>query len=168
LTLSLYQASVPVYVRQLIGLTAILQKAVIYAAERKIDPSVLLQARLYPDMFPLSRQVLIACGHAERGVCRLTGVEPPAHEDKEMTLEDLVARIAATIVFVKSTDAKKMVGMEDRDITFPVGPEKMTLKGADYLFHFLLPNFFFHVITAYGILRHSGLQIGKLDFMGSQ
>jgi uncharacterized protein len=168
LTLSLYQASVPVYVRQLNGLSAILQKAVIYSTERKIDHSVLLQARLYPDMFPLSRQIQIACSHAERGVCRLTGVEPPAHEDKEMTLEDLVARIASTIVFVKSTDAKKMVGMEDRDITFPVGPEKMTLKGVDYLFQFSLPNFFFHVITAYGILRHSGLQIGKSDYLASQ
>ena len=167
MTLSLYQASVPVYVRQLSALAAILQKAVNYAAERKIEPAALLHARLYPDMFPLSRQVLIACSHAERGVCRLTGVEPPTHDDKDMTLEVLAARIASTIVFVQGTDAKKMVGMEDRDITFPVGSEKMTLKGADYLFQFSMPNFYFHVITAYGILRHSGLQIGKSDYMGS-
>ena len=167
MTLTLYQASVPVYVRQLNGLSAILHKAVIYAAERKIDPTALLQARLYPDMFPLSRQVLIACSHAERGVCRLTGVEPPVHDDKDITLEDLVARIASTIAFVKNIDAQKMVGMEDRDITFPVGSEKMTLKGADYLFQFSMPNFYFHVITAYGILRHSGLEIGKSDYMGS-
>jgi len=168
LTISLYQASVPGYVRQLNGLSTILHKAIVYCAERKIDPAALLHARLYPDMLTLLRQVQIACSHAERGVCRLTGIEPPTHEDKEATFEDLEARVAATIAFVKSVDAKKMVGMEDRDITFPVGPQQMTLKGADYLFHFSLPNFYFHVTTAYDILRHNGVQIGKLDFIGSQ
>lgn len=168
MTLSLYQVSVPGYIRQLNGLSAVLRKAVVYCTERKIEPVVLLHARLYPDMFTLLRQVQIACNHAERGVCRLTGVEPPVRDDKEATFEELEARVATAVAFVKSADAKKMVGMEDRDITFPVGPEKMTLKGIDYLVHFALPNFYFHVTTAYAILRHNGVQIGKTDFMGTQ
>jgi hypothetical protein len=168
MTLSLYQVSVPGYIRQLNALSAILRKAAEYCAERKIDPAALLHARLYPDMFTMLRQVQIACNHAERGVCRLTGTEPPAREDKETTFEDLERRVATAIAFVKSADAKKMVGMEDRDITFPVGTEKMTLKGIDYLVHFALPNFYFHLTTAYAILRHNGVQIGKSDFMGSQ
>jgi uncharacterized protein len=165
---SLYHASVPVYIRQLNGLSAIIHKAVGYCAERKIDPAALLHARLYPDMFALLHQVRFACNHAERGVCRLTGMEPPTREDNEASLEDLEARVATAIAFVKGADAKKMVGMEDRDITFPVGQKQMTLQGADYLFHFSMPNFYFHVTTAYDILRHNGLQIGKQDFMGSQ
>lgn len=168
MTLSLYQVSVPGYIRQLNGLSAILGKAAEYCAERKIDPAVLLHARLYPDMFTLLRQVQIACSHAERGVCRLTGTEPPAREDKEATFEDLEGRVATAIAFVKNADAKKMVGMEDRDITFPVGPEKMTLKGTDYLVHFALPNFYFHLTTAYAILRHNGVQIGKQDYLGGK
>lgn len=168
MTVSLYQASVPGYIRQLNGLSAIIHKAIGYCAERKIDPAALLHARLYPDMFTLLRQVQVACNHAERGVCRLTGMEPPTREDKETSFEDLEARVATAIAFVKNADAKKMVGMEDRDITFPVGQKQMTLKGADYLFHFALPNFYFHVTTAYSIFRHNGLQIGKQDFMGSQ
>jgi uncharacterized protein len=165
---SLYQASVPGYIRQLNGLSAIIHKATGYCAERKIDPAALLHARLYPDMFTLLHQVRLACNHAERGVCRLTGTEPPTRENNEATFEDLVTRIATAIAFVKSADAKKMVGMEDRDITFPVGPNQMTLKGVDYLIHFSMPNFYFHVTTAYNILRHNGLQIGKQDFLGGQ
>lgn len=168
MTISLFQVSVPTYVRQLSSLSAIIQKAIGYCAERKIDPATLLQARLYPDMFPLSHQVRFACNHAERGVCRLTGMEPPTRENNEATLEEFVARIATAIAFVKSTDASKMVGMEDRDITFPVGQNQMTLKGLDYLFQFSMPNFYFHVTTAYNIFRHNGLQIGKQDFLGSQ
>jgi len=167
-TLSLYQASVPIYVRQLNGLSAILKKAIDYCSERKIDPAALLHDRLYPDMFTLLRQVQIACNHAERGASRLTGVEPPDREDKEASLEDLVRRVANTIAYVKSIDPKKMEGIEDRDITFPVGEQQMTLKGADYLFHFSMPNFYFHMTTAYDILRHNGLQIGKRDFIGNQ
>ena len=166
--LSLYQASVPVYVRQLNGLSAILDKASSYCVERKIDPAALLQARLFPDMLTLTRQVHLACNHAERGACRLTGMEPPTHADKETTFDELKTRIADTIAFLERIDPKKMEGVEDRDITFPVGQQQMTLKGADYLFHFSLPNFYFHVTTAYNILRHNGLQIGKQDFIGSQ
>ncbi len=167
MTIALYQVSVPVYVRQLNNLSSIIHKAIGYCAEHKIDPAALLNARLFPDMFPLTHQVRFACNHAERGVCRLTGAEPPARENKEANLEELVTRIATAIAFVKSADAKKMEGMENRDITFPVGEQQMTLKGLDYLFQFSMPNFYFHVTTAYAILRHNGLQIGKLDFLGS-
>jgi hypothetical protein len=168
MTLSLFQVSVPTYVRHLGSLSAIIQKAIVYCAENKIDPNALLQARLYPDMFPLTHQVRFACNHAERGVCRLTGMEPPTRENNEASLEELVTRIATAIAFIKSADANKMLGMEYRDITFPVGPNQMTLKGIDYLLQFSMPNFFFHVTTAYSILRHNGLQIGKQDFLGNQ
>lgn len=167
MNISLYQASVPVYARQLNGLAAILQKAVSYCVERKIEPAALLHGRLYPDMFTLVRQVQIACGHAERGSSRLAGMEPPAREGKEASLEDLKMRVTTAITYIKSIDPKRMEGMENRDITFPVGEKQMTLKGADYLFHFSMPNFYFHVTTAYNILRHNGVQIGKEDYIGN-
>ena len=167
MSISLYQASVPVYARQLNGLAAILQKAISYCVERKIEPAALLHDRLYPDMFTLVRQVQIACGHAERGSSRLAGMEPPAREGKEASLEDLKMRATTAISYIKSIDPKKMEGMENRDITFPVGEKQMTLKGADYLLHFSMPNFYFHVTTAYNILRHNGVQIGKEDYIGN-
>ena len=166
MTFSIYQASVPVYVRQLGALSSILDKAAAYASQRKIDPGVLIQARLYPDMLPLARQVQIACGHAIRGSARLSGAEPMSLEDKASSFDDLKALIAKTLEFVRGVDAKKMDGMEDREITFPIGDNKMTLKGSEYLLHFSMPNFYFHVTTAYDILRHNGLEIGKDDFMG--
>jgi hypothetical protein len=162
----LYQASVPVHIRQLNALSAILDKASAYCAERKIDPAALLQARLFPDMFPLLKQVQVACGHAERGACRLSGLELPSHDDKEASFDDLKKRIANTIAFVKSVDPKKMEGAETREITYPVGQRKETRTGIDYLANFSLPNFYFHVAAAYNILRHNGLPIGKADFMG--
>jgi len=164
---ALYQASVPVHIRQLNALAAILDKAIAHCAERKIDPAALLQARLYPDMFPLLRQVQVACNHAERGATRLAGLEPPTHADKEASFEDLKTRIAGTIGFLKSIDPKKMDGAEDRKITYPVGQRQETRTGIDYLSNFSLPNFYFHVAAAYNILRHNGLPIGKQDFMGS-
>jgi hypothetical protein len=164
---ALYQASVPVHVRQLNALSAIIDKAAAYCAERKIDPSALLQARLYPDMFTFVKQVQVACSHAERGAARLSGIEPPARPDKEATFEDLKARIAAALSFVKSVDAAKMDGADTRKITFPAGQQQMTMTGSDYLSHFSLPNFYFHVAAAYNILRHNGVPIGKGDFMGS-
>ena len=127
---SIYQASVPVYSRQLKALSAILDKAAAYASQRKIDPAVLIQARLYPDMLPFARQVQIACSHAIRGSARLSGAEPMSLEDKASSFEDLKALIAKTLEFVKGVDAQKMEGMEYRDITFPAGDRKITLKGA--------------------------------------
>lgn len=166
MALSIYQGSVPVYSRQLKARAAILDKAAAHASQRKIDPTVLIQARLYPDMLPFARQVQIACSHAIRGSARLSEAEPMSLEDKANSFEDLKALIAKTLEFVKGVDARKMDGMEDRDITFPAGDRTMTLKGADYLLHFSMPNFYFHVTTAYDILRHNGLEIGKDDFMG--
>jgi len=164
---TLYQASVPVHVRQLNALAAILDKAITHCAERKIDPAALLQARLYPDMFPLLTQVQAACNHAERGAARLAGIEPPAHAGKEASFADLKGRIAEAISFVKAVDPKKMDGAEDREITYPVGQRNETRTGTDYLCNFSLPNFYFHVTAAYSILRHNGLPIGKADFMGA-
>ena len=166
MTFSIYQASVPVYTRRLEALLEILDKAAAYASQRKIDPAALIQARLYPDMFPLARQVQICCGQALRGAARLSGAEPTSIEDKANSFDDLKAVIAKTLEFLKSVDAKKMEGMEDREITFPIGDRKMTLKGSDYLLHFSMPNFYFHVTTAYDILRNNGLEIGKADYMG--
>ena len=166
MTFSIYQASVPVYTRRLEALSAILDKAATYASQRKIDPAALIQARLYPDMLPLGRQVQIACSHAVRGAARLSGAEPASVEDKETSFDDLKARVAKTLAFLKDVDAKKMEGMEDREITYPVGDRKMTLKAGEYLLHFSMPNFYFHLTTAYDILRNNGLEIGKADFMG--
>ena len=166
MTFSIYQASIPVYSRRLEALSAILDKAAAYASQRKFDQAVLVQARLYPDMLPLGRQVQIACGHALRGAARLTGAEPASVEQKTNSIDDLKELIAKTLEVLKGVDAKKMEGMEDREITFPIGDHKMTLKGCDYLLHFSMPNFYFHVTTAYDILRNNGLEIGKDDFMG--
>ena len=166
MTLSIYQASVPVYVKRLEALSTILDKAAAYASQRKIDPAVLIQARLFPDMLPLSRQVQIACSHAIRGSARLSGAEPMSVDDKVSSFDDLKALISKTMEIVKAVDPKKMEGMEDRDITFPAGDQKRTLSGSDYLVHFSMPHFYFHVTTAYDILRNNGLEIGKDDFMG--
>lgn len=163
---SIYQASIPVYVRHLKALDLILDKATAYAAERKIEPAVLLQARLYPDMFSFARQVQIACGHAVRGTSRLSGREPPALDSKDTSFEELKALVAKALAIVEAVDPKAMDGAEDREIVFPVGDRKETLSGGEYLTGFSLPNFYFHVTTAYDILRHNGLPLGKGDFMG--
>jgi len=168
MSFSIHQASVPVYSRQLEALSKILDKAAAYASERKIEPAALIQARLYPDMLPLARQVQLACNHAIRGAARLSGAEPMSLDDKAGSFDDLKAVIAKTLAFMKGVDAKTMDGAAERDITFPVGERKMTLKGADYLLHFSMPNFYFHLTTAYDILRHNGLPIGKGDFMGQE
>lgn len=166
--LTIYNASVPVYARRLTALSGVLDKAIAFAAERKIDHGVLLQARLAPDMLSLERQVRIACGHALRGTARLTGAEPTAVEGEAATLEDLKGWIAKTLEIINGVDEKLMAGVDDRDISFPVGERIMTLNGADYLLHFSMPNFYFHVTTAYAILRHNGVVIGKSDFMGDE
>ena len=166
--LSIFDASVPVYARRLEALSGVLDKAIAYAAERKIDHAVLLQARLFPDMLSLERQVRIACGHALRGTARLTGAEPASVTGDATSLEDLKGWIAETLEIINGIDAALMDGMDDRDITFPVGDRTQTLKGSDYLLHFSMPNFYFHVTTAYAILRHNGVVIGKGDFMGDE
>lgn len=165
--LTMYQASVPVMLQMLASISAVLDKAAQHCETRKIDPSVVVNYRLAPDMHPLSRQIQIMTDQAKGAVARLAGIEPPAFADTETTLDELQARIAKTVAFVKSATPGQIDGSEDRDVTLKIGPTEMKLKGSQYFFHFFLPNFFFHATTAYDILRHAGVQIGKRDFIGS-
>src|SRR5262249_19356320 len=166
--MSMSTASIPVFEISLSALSALLDKAETYAEEKSIDPTVLLNARLFPDMFAFTRQVQSACDQAKNSSARLAGVDPPRYEDDEKTIAELKARITKTIAFVKTLDARKIDASADHEITFPLGPNnKGHMKGADYLNHFALPNFHFHLTTAYDILRHCGVEIGKRDFLGA-
>lgn len=166
--MSMSKASLPAFVIGLNALSAVLDKAEAHAAAKKIEPSVLLNFRLFPDMFALTRQVQIATDQAKNGSARLAGVEPPRFEDTETTLEQLKARIAKTLAYLKTLDPKAIDASADREITFPLGPtNKGHMKGADYLNHFVLPNFYFHLTATYAILRHCGVDIGKRDFLGA-
>ena len=167
-TMSMSNASIPVFEIGLSALSALLDKAEAYAEAKRIDPTVLLNARLFPDMFAFTRQVQSACDQAKNGGARLAGVDPPRYEDNEKTIAELRTRIAKTIAFVKTLDAERIDRAADREITFPLGPNnKGLMRGADYLNHFALPNFYFHLTTAYDILRHCGVEIGKRDFLGT-
>jgi hypothetical protein len=166
MSLDLYQASVPAYIQILTSLTACLKKAEAYAEVKKFDPSVLVQARLAPDMFPLSRQIQIATDQAKGAAARLANVEIPAYADTETTFAELYARIAKTIAFLKGLSPAQFAGAEDRTITLKVGGQDMSWKGSIYLFQFALPNFYFHATTTYTLLRHNGVEIGKGDFLG--
>ena len=164
---SMSQASLPVFEIELDALSAILDKAAAFAAAKKIDPAVLLRSRLSPDMFDLAPQIQVATDQARRGSARLAGVEPPSYEDNETTIEQLKARIGKTIAFLKTLDRKQIDAAAEREITCPLGgPNKGQMKGDDYLNHFVLPNFYFHLTAAYAILRHCGVDIGKRDFLG--
>jgi hypothetical protein len=168
MSFSMSQASLPTFEIGLNALSAILDKAEAFAAAKKIDPSVLLNARLAPDMFPLVRQVQVATDLVKNGAARLAGVEPPRYEDKETTIAELKARLAKTVAFVKSLDPKQVDAAGGRQITFPLGPtNKGQMQGDDYLNHFVLPNVYFHLAAAYAILRHCGVEIGKQDFLGA-
>jgi hypothetical protein len=161
------QASLPVFEIGLTALSGVLDKAAAFASAKKIDAAVLPQYRLAPDMFALARQVQVACDMAKNGGARLAGVEPPKFEDDEKTIDELKARIAKTITFVKSLDAARIDAAGEREITFPLGPtNKGHMKGGDYLSHFVLPNFYFHLTAAYTILRHCGVELAKRDFLG--
>ena len=162
------QASLPALQMGLNALSGVLDKAAAFAAAKKIDPAVLLNSRLAPDMFALTRQVQVATDLAKNGAARLAGVEPPRYEDNETTIEQLKARLAKAVAFIKSLDPKQIDGAVDRQITFPLGPtNKGEMKGDDYLNHFVLPNVYFHLTAAYAILRHCGVEIGKQDFLGA-
>ena len=167
MSLSLYESSVPVYERGLNAFLAILDKAEQHALARKFDPNSYLALRLSPDMWPLVRQVQGFCDHAKNSSFRLAGREPLAREDKETTIAELRARIHATLDILKSIDATAMEGGETREIIIPTGANKLKLAGADYLLHFAMPNFYFHLTTAYDILRGSGVEIGKRNFLGA-
>jgi uncharacterized protein len=166
MTISMHQASVPVMVRMLTNLKGILAKAAAHAKDRKIDEAVLLGARLYPDMFPLTRQVQVASDFARRTAARLAGREPLALEDNEKTFDELIARLDRSIEYARSIPAREIDGSEAREIVFPVRGEPKKVTGLTYLCNFALPNFFFHVTTAYAILRHNGVEIGKTDYIG--
>lgn len=167
MNISMYQASAPVFDRSLGNLSAILAKAVAWAEARKIDPAVLLSARLAPDMFTLTRQIQIACDFAKGTCARLAGVEPPKFEDNEASFADFQARIARTRQFVATLTAAQIDGSEARQINIKAGTRELSFKGLAYLTGYALPNFFFHYTTAYAILRHNGLELSKPDFIGS-
>jgi hypothetical protein len=162
----MYQASTPRFVNILRNLSAILEKAEAHCTAKKFDPSALTTYRLFPDMFPFTRQVQIACDSAKGAVARLAGVEIPKHEDTEQTFADLKARIAKTIDFLESVPASKVDGSEEKEIVLQMRSGERRFKGMQYLLGHAYPNFYFHVTTAYNILRHNGVEIGKADFIG--
>ena len=160
------QASLPVFEICLNALSAVLDKAAAHATAKKIDPSVMLGWRLVPDMFALTRQVQVACDQAKNGGARLASAEPPKFEDNETSIDQLKERIAKTVAYVKTLDTKAIDASADREITFPLGPAKGQMKGGDYLNHFVLPNFYFHLTAAYACVRACGVDVGKRDFLG--
>lgn len=168
MSFSMSQASLPIFEIGLNALSEVLDKAEAFAAAKKIDSAVLLAWRLAPDMFALTRQVQVAADLAKNGASRLAGVEAPRFEDNETTVEQLKTRLAKTVAYLKTLDPKKIDAAADREITFPLGPtNRGQMKGDDYLNHFVLPNFYFHLTAAYAILRHCGVDIGKRDFLGA-
>lgn len=162
---SIYKVSVASFQKHLHALDGILDKAAAYAEAKKIDAGVLLSRRLYPDMFDMKRQVKEACAFAGSATARLTGLPIPANDGEDATIADIKARIAATLAFLETIKPDQFNAASEKTIEIKVGPNMMTFTGEDYLLHFALPNFYFHCSTAYGILRHNGLGIGKRDFM---
>jgi len=166
MTISMYQASVPVLIRTLSNLVGILQKGATYAETKKIDPNVLVNSRLFPDMLPLSKQVQIASDIAKRGVAQLAGIEAPKFEDNETTFPELIDRIKKTISFLETVKSEQIDGTEEKTITLPMREQTLTFTGMPFLMYFVTPNVYFHVTTAYDILRHCGVEIGKIDYLG--
>ena len=167
MTISMHSASLPVFVKMLGNLSLWLDKAEALATTKKFEVSVLLNARLAPDMLPLVRQVQIACDSAKFGVARLAGLEAPKMEDTETTVPELKARIQRTLDFIQSVPAADVEHSEERAIQVPLrGRDPLQFKGEDYLSFFAMPNFYFHLTTAYAILRHQGVELGKADFLG--
>ena len=166
MTISMYQATVPVMQRALANLIAILEKGAAHAEAKKIDPAVLVASRLYPDMFPLSKQVQVASDISKGGAARLAQVEPPAFEDNETTFAELIERLRKTIAFLGTLKAQQIDGSEERTVTWQTRTATKSMQGQPYLLNHVLPNVFFHVATAYDILRHNGVEIGKQDFLG--
>lgn len=167
MTISMYQASKPAFGQMLKTLSHILKKAEEHCEAKKIDPSVLVNARLYPDMAPLVRQIQIATDQVKGSFSRIAGKEIPSWPDEEKTFADLQARVKKAQDFLAGVDAKEIDGRENHDIKMKIGPNDMTFKAEAFLVNFSLPNFYFHVVTAYDILRHNGVEIGKRDFIGS-
>ncbi len=166
MSISMYQVSVPVFVRALTNLRAILEKGAAHAEAKKFKPEVLLNDRLAPDMHPLTRQVQIATDQVKGCAARLAGVEVPKFEDNEASFEDLYARIDNTLAFVKSLKPEQIDGSENKDVSLPTPRGPLEFKGQPYLLFFVHPNLYFHCTTAYAILRHNGVELGKMDFVG--
>jgi hypothetical protein len=166
MSLSMYQASVPVFAQILTALGTVLDKAAAHAAARKIDPAVLIAARLAPDMLPFNRQVHLASDFAKGAAARLAGVEPPSWGDTETTFSELSDRVKQTIDYIQGFKPAQIDGSEARDVIIKVAGKPLTFQGQPYLLQFVLPNFFFHATAAYAILRHNGVELGKRDFMG--
>lgn len=165
--ISMYQASVPVFTQMLNNLAAILEKGAAHAAAKKIDPAIFLNTRLYPDMFSLSKQVQAGTDMAKAGVARLAGQEPPKYEHTETTFADLVARINKTVAYINTFKPEQIDGSEEKPISFQTNNAgRLTFIGMPYLLNFVLPNFYFQLTAAHNILRHSGVEIGKKDFLG--
>ena len=168
MTFSMSGATLPVYPVVLQGLANVLEKGEAYAAAKKIDPSVLPLTRLAPDMFALARQVQIACDTAKNGLSRLAGVDAPRFEDNEKTIGELKERIAKTIAYLKTLDGAAIDAAAERTIRFPLGPHRTgEMKGENYLTQFIAPNFYFHTVAAYAILRANGVDVGKMDYLGA-
>jgi uncharacterized protein len=167
MSLNMHQASIPVFIHMLGNLAAILDKALAHAEAKKIDPAIFINARLAPDMFPLSRQVQIATDMAKGCAARLAGMEVPSYEDNETTFADLQARIAKTVAFLQSVNDGQINGSEERTVTLKLRGNEVSFKGQPYLLNFVLPNFYFHITATYAILRHNGVDIGKMDFLGA-
>ena|SRR5687768_13223170 len=165
--ISMHQASAPRFANILRNLSAILDKAQAFCDAKKLEPAALAGCRLIVDMFPLSRQVQVACDSAKGAVARLAGVEIPKHEDTEQTLAELKARIAKTLDFIEGVPAAKLDGSEEREVVLKLRGQDVKFNGLQYLLGFAMPNFYFHVVTAYDILRSNGVEIGKRDFIGT-
>jgi hypothetical protein len=166
MNLSMYNITAPVFVRVLGNLTSVLKKGVAHAEAHKIDPAVLFNARLYPNMFPLVRQVQIATDQAKGCVSRLAGQEPPKFEDNEKTFDELFLRLDKIIEHIESFRAAQIDGSETRKVELKTGGQMRSFEGLHYVMNYVYPNFYFHVVTAYDILRHNGVEIGKGDFLG--
>ncbi|MBV8617992.1 MAG: DUF1993 domain-containing protein [Curvibacter sp.] len=166
MSISMYQASVPNFIRQLQALSAILDKAIDHASSQQIDPATLTGSRLAADMLPFTNQIYIATDTAKGCAARLAGVEPPVFPDTETTLPELKARIAKTVDFLGSFRAEQFEGSEQRTVVLKMRSGELSFTGQDYLQGFALPNFYFHVVTAYDLLRHQGVAIGKTDYLG--
>ena len=164
--ISMYHASVPAFIRALNNLAAILEKGAAHAAAKKFDPAVLVNSRLYPDMLPLARQVQIACDTAKNGTARLAGTDAPKYEDNEATFPELNARIRKTIAYLESLKPEQLDGREDQTVSWQTPSSTKSMQGLPYLLSHTLPNVHFHVTTAYNILRHCGVELGKRDFLG--
>jgi uncharacterized protein len=167
MSLTMYQASIPVFIRMLGNLSTLLDKAAAHAEAKKIDPVIFINFRLAPDMYPLSQQIQIATDMAKGCAARLAGIDVPSYEDNESTFPELQARIAKTVAFLQSVSAEQINGSEERTVTLTLHGQETVFLGQPYLLNFVHPNFYFHITTAYAILRHNGVEIGKMDFVGN-